>query len=101
MITKSVQHKCFSPHLQQVEVSVELRALGVFQTFKLSGDEQEDILDARQKNTITSDCVDYFSKTQVFLKSRLLICSYADLTRMSNDNNYGGDLKWKPILLKF
>lgn len=60
MITKSVQHKWFSPHLQQVEVSVELRALGVFQTFKLSGDEQEDILDARQKNTITSDCIDYF-----------------------------------------
>lgn len=47
IITKSVQHKCFPPHLQQVEVSVELRALGVFQTFKLSGDEQEDILDAR------------------------------------------------------
>lgn len=36
-------------YLQQVEVSVELRALGVFQSLELSGDEQEDVLETKQK----------------------------------------------------
>lgn len=44
-------HTSLTPHLQQVEVSVELRALGVFQPLQLSGDEQEDVLDTRQGNT--------------------------------------------------
>jgi len=49
-----------APYLQQVEVSVELRALSVFQSLELSGDEQEYVLETRQENTFEF-VVGYFS----------------------------------------
>lgn len=39
--------KTVSPCLEQIEVTVELRALGVFQTLELTGDEQENVLDIK------------------------------------------------------
>lgn len=40
-------HKCLCPCLEQIEVTVELRTLCVFQTFELTGDEQENVLDIK------------------------------------------------------
>lgn len=39
-------------YLEQVEVSVELSAFGVFQSLELSGDEHENVLQTIKKNTV-------------------------------------------------
>lgn len=67
-----MQHKCLFPCLKQVEVSVELRTLGVFQTFKLTGYKQEDVLDTKKQIITISGCVDD-QQQKNFLKTLFIV----------------------------